>query len=193
MCAGKANSISIVRDYQLIAYDYYVLTNLYVDNYMCSSLCPCVAYETLDPKLWGQKQTSLKNYVFTGTYDNFYTCLLDLQTKGLIQTVPEAMISYIKAKEAQYSCGGICDDTPMFYFSKSIKTYGAPSISCKPYIIKDLQFAYLLYGSIFLASGLFLMLAFNIQYGLWGRNLFKKMQKRGKLNDDEYKPKKRKR
>ncbi len=53
MCAGKASSIQVVRDYQVIALDFYMLGNLYNDNYMCSALCPCIPYAALDPAKWG--------------------------------------------------------------------------------------------------------------------------------------------
>ena len=50
LCSSKEGiqSISNVRDYQRVVYDYYVLSNLYVDLYMCSSTCPCIPYSQLN-------------------------------------------------------------------------------------------------------------------------------------------------
>lgn len=75
-CANKAHTVQTVRDYQVLALDYYMLGNLYLNNYMCSSLCPCIPYSNLDPKKWGNSATQLKNnYIFTGSYTNFYSCV----------------------------------------------------------------------------------------------------------------------
>jgi hypothetical protein len=81
----------------------------------------------------------------------------------------------------------------MFYFASNATT-GLPLNSCKGQIIKDLQIGYCLYGSIFFCAGLCLFIAFNVQYGMWGRNLFKKMQKKGKHDEEvqDRKPKRRK-
>lgn len=62
----------------MIAYDYYMLTDLYLGTYMCSSLCPCTAYSNFDATKWGTRSSSLKNYIYTGSYTSFYTCLQDL-------------------------------------------------------------------------------------------------------------------
>ncbi|CDW76208.1 UNKNOWN [Stylonychia lemnae] len=176
-CAGKASSVQTVRDYQVLTLDYYMLANLYVTNYMCSSVCPCISYSQLDPKKWGNNAAALKNnYVYTGTYTSFYNCLLDLQTKELVQEIPSDTLQYIIDKESENSCGGVCEELPMFYFFKPI-TDGQPPNSCKEYVLKDLQIAYLLYGSVFLFGGILLMIGFNVQYGMWGRNLQKKMEK----------------
>lgn len=93
--------------------------------------------------------------------------------------------------ENYYNCVGICTDPPMFYFNKDV-TSGLPASSCQSQIKKDLKWGYLLYGSIFMFAGLCLFIAFNVQYGMWGRNLYKRMQKRGKKHDesDDEKPKK---
>eukprot|EP00347_Sterkiella_histriomuscorum_P010920 403374423 len=188
-CAGKTSQVQTVRDYQVLSLDYYMLTNLYVKNYMCSSVCPCIAYSNLDPKKWGNNALALKNnYVYTGTYRSFYACLLDLQTQGLIQQINSETLQYIISKENDNTCGGICEnDLPMFYFQKDI-TEGQPQTSCREYVIKDLQIAYLLYGSVFLIGGFLLMAAFNVQYGMWGRNLQRKMEKVRvrKLNQKSY-------
>lgn len=115
-----------------------MLTNLYVDNYMCSSLCPCIAYSNLDPSKWGNNATVLKNnYDFTGSYKSFYQCYLDLNEQGLIQTISSATLDYIAANEDNESCGGICDTLPMFYFNKEI-TEGPPPNSCKDKVKKDI-------------------------------------------------------
>ena len=80
LCAGKVNTVSTVRDYQVAVLDYYMLSNLYVQNYMCSTMCPCVSKANLDLRLWNNDELNIINndMVFTGTYRSFYQCYVDL-------------------------------------------------------------------------------------------------------------------
>ena len=81
LCTGSPSQVQVVRDYQIVGIDYYMLGNSFADNYMCSSTCPCIAYSNLDPAKWGNNSLTLKtNYVYNGNYSSFYSCYVNLQS-----------------------------------------------------------------------------------------------------------------
>ena len=92
-----------------------------------------------------------------------------------MQNVSSTLLTYMATNEATYNCSGICSETPLFYFYGSI-ILGPPAKSCQTYVMNDIKWGFLLYGSFFMLCGILLILAFNIQYGMWGRGLTKKMR-----------------
>mmetsp|Transcript_18468 Transcript_18468/g.17578 ORF Transcript_18468/g.17578 Transcript_18468/m.17578 type:complete len:208 (+) Transcript_18468:253-876(+) len=163
LCAYESgfHNVTEVADYQRIAYDWYVLVDLYVDLYLCTGVCNCISRVYLDESLWGDRAVNLNNYEFFGSYSNFQQCYVDLRDAGKIEAISTNLLAYVIESEDIRDCQGLCSPSPMFHFYKNI-TEGPPQTNCADFLVNELSWGYLLYGSFFLFCGLMLLLSFNI-------------------------------
>jgi len=99
------------------------LQNYDVDRWMCSDQCRCVAIEPEEMlRLWpdDEQQQLLASKQFTGSYEDFSTCVERISDNKAYFHANEAALDLIYELEQEFECGGFCEPA-LFYFYKDIR------------------------------------------------------------------------
>ena len=92
------------------------LTNRYVNRYMCSEACPCVA---VDASKWGSRAGELASRNFSGSYSTFNSCYKNITSNAVVPYLSKDLLTLASYMESSLSCLGLCD-APLFWFYKDV-------------------------------------------------------------------------
>jgi hypothetical protein len=153
-----------------IALDIY--DSILIEDYMCTSDCPCAPVSTATEWLSDVSRT----YDFTGTYYTYKECLFDTENnaspyfQGFADGFREqsnivTVMDWVNFFEEEFDCAGICKPAT-FYYDRSIEL-GKPNSSCIESIKDELTSSFQGLGIATLVSGILLFFVFCMQYCLW--------------------------
>lgn len=182
---------TIENNYNNIEISLDVYETLLMDEYMCSTDCPCVDVDAATKATWTTEALADggragKPLVFvpagtSGSFETYQSCIqsfdaTNLSTAGYSnfgvwanqlnnQDNFDEIMDWVTFFEDEYNCAGVCEPA-LFYWSKSV-SQGMPTESCISSIKDDLSTAFMGLGGACLISGFVLLCNFVLQYCLW--------------------------